>query len=422
MAATRTTDIPRPRRSRAGREGDGSRPGASWQDRPDGSPARRAGQGAHGSGSPGAAAGDRSPAARDASLPPLTASEPLDPRKAAILNAVVAQYIETAQPVGSAHVAEGPGVAVSSATVRAEMAALEREGYLVQPHTSAGRIPTDKGYRFYVDHLTAEPGVLGPVQRQQVRRFFAHVHGEVEDLLGRTSNLLANLTDYAAVVVGPAHDTAPIRTVQLVGLSASVALAVVVLADGAVEKRTVELAGEPSDAVLSAAGAHLAAWLSGRTLAEVCEPPSSGDSAVDAVVRATVRELTELRRADEPDHVFVGGSSHMAAAFDAVETVRSVLSILEQQLVVVELIEQILERGLSVAIGAEHGFEPLASCALVVAPVSIEGEAVGTIGVVGPTRMHYPRALAAVRIVGDELSERLGRTSGGGRRGGRRGR
>src|SRR5271169_1895403 len=142
----------------------------------------------------------------------------LDHRKASILNAVVSEYIETAQPVGSSHITESPGVEVSSATVRSEMAALERDGYLVQSHTSAGRIPTDKGYRFFVDHLS-RPGRLGPEQRQQVRQFFAHVHGEVEDLLGKTSGLLANLTDYAAVVVGPGHEAASVLSIQLVGLS-----------------------------------------------------------------------------------------------------------------------------------------------------------------------------------------------------------
>ena len=131
-------------------------------------------------------------------------------------------------------------------------------------------------------------------------------------------------------------------------------------------------------------------------------PPSTSSS------HWASQALGELASAGEPDHVFVGGSSRMASAFDAVETVRSVLSILEQQLVVVELIEDILDRGLSVAIGAEHGFEPLASCALVLAPVAIEGEMAGTIGVVGPTRMHYPRALAAVELVGEQLGEHLG--------------
>src|SRR5580692_4314737 len=133
----------------------------------------------------------------------------LDGRRAAILDAVVAEYIETAQPVGSATVSRATTVAVSPATVRAEMVALEREGYLTQPHTSAGRIPTDLGYRFFVDHL-AEPGVLDPTQRSQVARFFNHVQGEMEEVLERTSALLAELTSHAAVVVGPSHDAARI--------------------------------------------------------------------------------------------------------------------------------------------------------------------------------------------------------------------
>jgi heat-inducible transcriptional repressor len=342
----------------------------------------------------------------------------LDHRKAAILNAVVAEYIETAQPVGSAHITGNPGVEVSSATVRSEMAALERDGYLAQPHTSAGRIPTDKGYRFFVDHL-GRPGTLGPHERHEVRRFFAHVHGEVEDLLGRTSGLLAGLTDYAAVVVGPRHESATIRSIQLVGLSPRLALLVVVLSDGAVEKRTVDLPDDTSDELLAEAATHLATSTRGKTVSSPGAVAEVRDPALNAVVRCGVAALGELGAAVEPDHVFVGGSSRMASAFDAVETVRSVLSILEQQLVVVELIEDILDRGLSVAIGAEHGFEPLAACALVLAPVAIEGEVAGTIGVVGPTRMHYPRALAAVELVGEQLGEHLGAATSTGRSGGR---
>jgi heat-inducible transcriptional repressor len=330
----------------------------------------------------------------------------LDPRKAAILNAVVAEYIETAEPVGSAHITGAPGVEVSSATVRSDMAALERDGYLTQPHTSAGRIPTDKGYRFYVDTLGGT-GTLGPVQRQEVRRFFAHVHGAVEDLLGHTSGLLANLTDYASVVVGPTHDTATIRSVQLVDLGTNVALLVVVLSDGAVEKRAFELPADVDVAVLPAAAAHMTAHLRGHGLAGFGSAPDQGDGDFDTALRLGCQALRELARGHEPDNVFVGGSSHMASAFEAVETVRSVLSFLEQQLVVVELVEQLLDRGLSVAIGSEHGFEPLASCALVLAPVSVEGETAGTIGVVGPTRMNYPRALAAVHVVGERLGRQL---------------
>jgi heat-inducible transcriptional repressor len=330
----------------------------------------------------------------------------LDPRKAAILKAVVSEYVETAQPVGSGHITGTPGVEVSSATVRSEMAALESEGYLVQPHTSAGRIPTDKGYRFFVDHL-ARPGVLDSRRRQEVRRFFAHVHGEVEEMLGKTSGLLAHLTDYAAVVIGPDHKAATIRSVQIIGLGTGVALLIVVLADGGVEKTTLDLTQEVPEAELAAAAKHMTTHLRDRALALGGPVPLTGDPSADAVIRVACDGLARLSSPEEREQVFVGGSSSMASAFDAVETVRSVLSILEQQLVVVELIEDVLDRGLSVAIGAEHGFEPLAACAIVVSPLSIEGEVAGTIGVLGPTRMHYPRALAAVQLVGEQLSEHL---------------
>jgi heat-inducible transcriptional repressor len=215
------------------------------------------------------------------------------------------------------------------------------------------------------------------------------------------------------VVVGPTHDTATVRSVQLVDLGTNLALLVVVLSDGAVEKRAVELTADIDDTVLAAAAAHMTAHLRGRTLAEAGTIPDRGDAAFDQAVALGTQALSELAAAGEPEHVFVGGSSRMASAFDAVETVRSVLSILEQQLVVVELVEHILDRGLSVAIGSEHGFEPLASCALVLAPVSVDGETAGTIGVVGPTRMNYPRALAAVQVVGERLGERLGNPPAG---------
>ncbi|HZM55746.1 MAG TPA: heat-inducible transcriptional repressor HrcA [Acidimicrobiales bacterium] len=334
----------------------------------------------------------------------------LDARKAAILNAVVTEYIGSAQPVGSQHVVDAPGVSVSSATVRSDMAALERDGFLTQPHTSAGRIPTDKGYRFFVDHLGGT-GSLDPVGRHQVRQFFDHAHGEIELMLEKTSGLLADLTDCTAMVVGPSHESAAIRSVQLVRLAPHLALLVVVLADGAVQKQSIEFAEEVDEHRLPEAAARLAAHVLGVPLAQV--PPTanpSGDAHTDAVVSAGIMALRALGSAEGGDQLFVGGSSRMAAAFDAVDTVRSVLSILEQQLVVVTLLRDILDTGLSVAIGTEHGVEPLASCAIVVMPISVDGVEAGTIGLLGPTRMNYPLALAAARVVGGRLGERLSET------------
>jgi heat-inducible transcriptional repressor len=327
----------------------------------------------------------------------------LDERKASILRAVVEEYIQTAQPVGSGHVADAPGVSVSSATVRNEMAALETDGFLAQPHTSAGRIPTEKGYRYFVDALT-EPS-LDRSSAQQVRAFFDRAHGEIEQMLADTTRLLSGLTDYAAVVVAPAHEAAAVRSVQLVDLAPKVALFVAVLGNGAIEKRTIGLEVETDPEVLDAAGRHLAGAGVGSPLVELATAAAAPDPAVEAVV-ARVRAAVTVAE-DDDDHVFVNGAARMASSFEAVETVRSVLTILEQQLVVVSLLRDVVDRGLNVAIGSETGMQPLADCALVVAPYTVGGEQVGTVGVLGPSRMNYPQALAAVAVVGQRLGHRL---------------
>ncbi len=329
----------------------------------------------------------------------------LDERKAEILRAVVEEYIDTAQPVGSSRLVQTGSLHVSPATVRNELSVLEREGYLIQPHTSAGRVPTEKGYRFFVDHLTPK-GSLQPAQRQAVLDFFSRTHGALEQMLHATSRLLSGVTDYAAVVIGPAHEAANVRAIQLVGLAPRVVLLVAVLSNGVVEKRAIELGADTEDSLFAAASAHLAAHLVGRPLGEAASLPSSGDPELDRIVesaRAALREGHE----EETDHVFVGGASRMVAAFDAVDTVGQVLSILEQQYVVVTLLKDVLDRGLSVAIGSEVGHESLAECSVVVAPYEVEGEVGGTIGVVGPTRMKYPQALAAVALVSQRLGRRL---------------
>jgi heat-inducible transcriptional repressor len=329
----------------------------------------------------------------------------LDDRKAEILRVVVEEYIDTAQPVGSSHVTRAANLAVSSATVRNEMAVLEREGFLVQPHTSAGRIPTDKGYRFFVDSLT-RPAPLQPAKDEQVQEFFTRAHGELEQMLHDTSQLLSRLTDYAAVVVGPSHEVASVRLAQLVGLGHGVALLVVVLSNGVVEKRTLELERDTSEAHISAASIRLAEHLTGRTLHDGTLARPSGDVATDAIVAAALSSLAASHD-EELDHVVVGGAARMASAFDALDTVRQVLVILEQQYVVVSLLSDILDRGMSVAIGTEHGQPSLADCSIVVAPYTVEGEAAGTIGVLGPTRMNYPQAMAAVAVVSKRLGAHL---------------
>jgi heat-inducible transcriptional repressor len=144
----------------------------------------------------------------------------------------------------------------------------------------------------------------------------------------------------------------------------------------------------------------------GRSLVDLADVPPSGNAILDAVTGRATAALRVTAR-EEPEQVFVGGAARMAAAFDAVETVRSVLDTLEQQYVVVSLLRDVLDRGLSVAIGHEHGLEPLSECAVVVAPYGGEGGSGGSIGVLGPTRMNYPQALAAVAVVSQRLGHRL---------------
>ena len=330
----------------------------------------------------------------------------LDERKAAILRAVVEEYIETAQPVGSGHVASAPGVDVSSATVRNEMAQLEADGYLLQPHTSAGRVPTEKGYRFFVDHLRG-PVDLPGASAEQVQAFFQRAHGEVEDMLAATGRLLSNLTDLASVVVSPSSAEATVRSIQLVGLSGSSALVVLVLSDGTVEKHAIDVPAGVGQERLAAATAHLSMNLQDVARSKLPALPATGDESTDALVARAAGVLSLQDASAEANHVYVGGTARVARAFDAIETVRSVLGILEQQYVVVTLLRDVLDRGLHVAIGTETGVATLAECALVVAPYEFEGERLGTIGVLGPTRMNYPQALAAVAVVSDRLSDRL---------------
>ena len=327
----------------------------------------------------------------------------LDDRKTAILSAVVQEYISTAQPVGSSHIAGAPHINVSSATVRSELSHLESEGYLIQPHTSAGRIPTDKGYRYFVDHLS-KPGRLDQTSAKQVGDFFSTAYGRLEEMLHQTSNLLAELTSNAAVVVGPKAVASPVRKVQLVSLSPTSATVIAVFANGAVENGTIELVEGDDDARLAAAGARLSEALDGHALGFIGVVDGSGDEHVDRLCRASLLELHDIH---DVDHVYTGGVAAVADAFDAVDVVRSVLHTLEQQFVVVSLVSGIVDRGMSVAIGGEHGVEPLAACSVVVAPVVVDGEHLGSVGVLGPTRMDYPQALATVDVVSEQLGHRI---------------
>jgi heat-inducible transcriptional repressor len=337
----------------------------------------------------------------------------LDERKAAILKAVVDEHIHTAQPVGSQTIARAHGLKVSSATVRNEMTILEREGYLVQPHTSAGRIPTDRGYRYFVDHLTQQ-AALAPAQRRVVSDFFtvfASAHRVLEDLLDETSHLLARVSSHTAVVVGPQPDSETVRSVQLVWLQPNVVLVLAVLSNGSVEKCVIHLADDVADDTLGAAAALLSQQLSGcrwgscPAVARGAEPPE-----VFALARDARDALASRVGHDSGEPLFVGGASRLAAEHEAFPTPASaaqLLELLEHHVEVVSLVRDLLDAGATVSIGTENTRDELRDCSIVVAPYKVEGEVVGTVGVLGPTRMDYRQALAAVEAISDQLGRVL---------------
>ncbi len=327
----------------------------------------------------------------------------LDERKAAILKAVIEEYIDTAQPVGSAAVVAAADVRVSPATVRNDMAVLESEGYLIQPHTSAGRVPTEKGYRYFVDHHLSQTE-LPTMDSRKVSEFFGQLKGEIEGIMRDTAGLLANLTHYAAVVVDDTDEAVDVRSVQLVGLSERLVLAVMVMANGHLTKHTIELDRALSEEDLAEAGALLRAAFEGRPLS--ASRPLGRSSRHEAERVAYAAHLAVLSGSD-PGRVYVEGASRVVNAFAAVESVGKVLTILEQQLVVATLLADVLDRGLTVAIGSETGVDPLSDCSLVVRPYEIDGEHAGTIAVLGPTRMNYQQALSAVAAVSHQLGNRL---------------
>jgi heat-inducible transcriptional repressor len=334
----------------------------------------------------------------------------LDERKAAVLRAIVEQYVDTAQPVGSQTVTHSTGLGVSAATVRNEMSVLEREGYITQPHTSAGRVPTDLGYRYYVDHL-AGSGQLPGAERRRIAEFFTSATMAMDELLAQTSQLLARVSAHAAVVVGPESQAVVVRGANLVMLQSRVLLAVVVMSNGAVEKEVVTLDTDIDEATVAAGSARLAQFLEGRRLAELAtmSPNVRPGDLADALVAASCNALRTHLTEHDRESLYVGGASRLAAEHDAFVTTSAarLFELLEQHVVIASLMRQLLGPGLTVRIGSENEQADLRECSLVLAPYLVAGEIVGTLGVLGPTRMDYRKAQAAVATVSQQLGRQL---------------
>ncbi len=333
-----------------------------------------------------------------ANFPPM-----LDDRKSLVLQALVEEYIRTGEPVSSRTVLESSNLEVSSATVRNDLARLESYGFIEQPHTSSGRVPTHQGYRYYVDHCS--PGRLRSATRARIEQFFSEVHQELARLLEDTSGLLTDLTHFPAVVVGPNVDDEVIHAIHLVRLGSSVVLVVTVAETGRVAQQVIDLGFDVDNPQLAEAEKVLERVFAGRALSDATGDDARLPAMSDVVRRvvAPVRDELAVIRDISDREIYVGGTSHLASLWNDLAIVHELLGILEEKAELREIVEAAKE-GTSVRIGAELG-EDL-DMAVVSAPFG-SGPGRGRIGVIGPMRMDYRRTIRVVEQVGENLGDSL---------------
>jgi heat-inducible transcriptional repressor len=336
----------------------------------------------------------------------------LDDRKARLLRVVVHEYIQTAEPVGSKALAERYDLGVSSATIRNELAVLEEQGFLSHPHTSAGRVPTDIGYRYYVDSLSGV-GELALTQQEVVMRYLEGA-ASLEETLQRTSLLLASLTHYTAMVAPPSLDRSRVRHVELVRLDPRVVMLVLIADTGRVEQRLVETDGVVGADDLEDLRRRINEKLVGARLNRAEALLSSMEESIPGDIRwlfrvmaATIAQMVGDRSIDR---VWLGGQAHLSTpgAFTELETIHRVYQLLEQQVMVLRLLQVSFRQSdaISVVIGSENQIPGMQACSLVTSTYPA-GDTIGTIGVLGPTRMDYLRAMAAVQAVASYLGDVL---------------
>lgn len=340
----------------------------------------------------------------------------LDERKLSVLRAIVVDYVNTREPVGSKALVERHQLGVSPATIRNDMALLEEEGYIVAPHTSAGRVPTDKGYRYFVDQLTAlRP--LSPSERQAIHTFLGGAV-DLDDTVVRTVKLLSQLTHQVAVVQYPSLQRSSIRHVEVVGLG-PVRLLVVVIADtGSVDQRLVELNSPLSEEAVSeikilvnAACADVAFDAVRAATEGIADRvrPEAGNAAA-AVVAALVDAVGPRR----DDRVLMAGTANLArAGEDFGSALEPVLAALEEQMVLLRLLGEETGSGpdlrtVSVRIGTENEVTGLAGASVVTTGYGSSHQVVAHLGVVGPTRMDYAATMGAVHAVARYLGRIIG--------------
>ncbi|MCL2782139.1 MAG: heat-inducible transcriptional repressor HrcA [Actinomycetia bacterium] len=337
----------------------------------------------------------------------------VEERKLEVLRAIVEDFIATNEPVGSRALAERHNLGVSPATIRNDMAALEEEGLIAQPHTSAGRVPTDAGYRLFVDRLTS----VKPLSIAERRAIETFLDGAVDldGVLHRAVRTLAQLTRNVAVVQYPSLSRSKVRHIEVVALSAARLLLVLITDTGRVEQRVVELPAPISDETVAGLRATLNARLRDRLLAEapsvISDLPATVDPSLRGLVVTLASVLLETLVEEHADRVVLGGTANLTEHALDFPAIRPVLEALEEQVVLLRLLDSSIGAAqVVVRIGNENRHQALRTTSVVTSGYVANGAALGAVGVLGPRRMDYGHTMARVaavaRYVGELLADR----------------
>lgn len=326
-----------------------------------------------------------------------------------ILRAIVEDYVATQEPVGSKVLAARHGLSISPATIRNEMAALEDEGLIIQPHTSAGRIPTDLGYRVFVDRLSTVKPLSAP-ERRAIDTFLEGAV-DLDDVVARTVKLLAHVTHQVAIVQYPSLTRSSVRHIEVISLAPNRVMLVLIADTGRVEQRILDLPKDMNEDALNGLRTKLNALSVGKKLSALPAILDSLETEFLADVRVNVHNvvavLLEMAIEKSEERVVISGTSNLARhAPDFNESVHPVLEALEEQVVLLRLLGEAVDE-MKVKIGHEQEDKKLHSTSVITTGYGRTGDAVATLGIIGPTRMDYPGSMSAVSAVARYLSRFL---------------
>ncbi|HHX50188.1 MAG TPA: heat-inducible transcription repressor HrcA [Clostridia bacterium] len=335
---------------------------------------------------------------------------PMDERKQKVLLAIVKDFIATAEPVGSRTIARKYDLGVSPATIRNEMADLEEMGYLEQPHTSAGRIPSDSGYRYYVDCLM-EQYTLSEAERNYIKTCFEEKMREIEEIVNFGSLLLSQLSNYTSLTMGPYGRIKGFQQVRLIPVATDKALLIAISHRNIVHHHLLEIPPSLTDVDLARISSVLNSHLQGLAMAEVrekvIEEIYQEFYAYKRILQTILGLLEYSRKTSRGGQVFLSGTLNIfnQPEFKDLDKVKAILGILENKEVLKELLVDAPKEGLTIKIGGENKLEEINECSVVTATYTINGGMVGHLGILGPTRMEYSKAVALVEAIAQNLSE-----------------